>query len=360
MKYCTKCGCAMGDEEVFCTKCGTQNATQAVPPAAPGQQSVYSNSSASQTVPPAAKGQQTAYSNAAPQPETEPETPPTGDNIYGWQPEPAAAPVRPAAEKRSPLMIIIAGLLALLVLVVAIVGVLLYQNSTNSSDGSPRKHLDAAVTQEDSVEETTATEAPTDAPTEAPTEAPTAAPAETAAPAAVTQAPAQQAASPNYVNGAADPSYYGFSMGTNATVMHVNCSSVHIYPEANLNSPTTEANTLYQNDNVYVWGTTGSFSYISTDDGSHDMYGIFGYVPTKYLSSGAIVTNGDEYSYTMVKVTGSTAHVRSTPSKDNDSNVIGTVSAGDTFSVYSYDGYWYKIDYYGTVAYISHKMVTGW
>mgnify|MGYP007017402468 CR=1 FL=1 len=83
MKYCTKCGCAMGDEEVFCTKCGTQNATQAVPPAAPGQQSVYSNSSASQTVPPAAKGQQTAYSNAAPQPETEPETPPTGDNIYG-------------------------------------------------------------------------------------------------------------------------------------------------------------------------------------------------------------------------------------------------------------------------------------
>ena len=149
-------------------------------------------------------------------------------------------------------------------------------------------------------------------------------------------------------------------MGTNATVMHVNCSSVHIYPEANLNSPTTEANTLYQNDNVYVWGTTGSFSYISTDDGSHDMYGIFGYVPTKYLSSGAIVTSGDEYSYTMVKVTGSTAHVRSTPSKDNDSNVIGTVSAGDTFSVYSYDGYWYKIDYYGTVAYISHKMVTGW
>ncbi|MGN1412531.1 MAG: SH3 domain-containing protein [Oscillospiraceae bacterium] len=51
------------------------------------------------------------------------------------------------------------------------------------------------------------------------------------------------------------------------------------------------------------------------------------------------------------------ANVRSSPNKDSDDNILLILYQNDMFDIISFDGYWYKIYYDGTVGYISHKMI---
>ncbi len=53
-------------------------------------------------------------------------------------------------------------------------------------------------------------------------------------------------------------------------------------------------------------------------------------------------------------------HLQSTPSKENDNNIIATVQKGFQFQIISFDGFWYLIRYNGGTAYISHKMFKVW
>ncbi|MCD7958408.1 MAG: SH3 domain-containing protein [Ruminococcus sp.] len=154
-------------------------------------------------------------------------------------------------------------------------------------------------------------------------------------------------------NSVADPySYNSASVNSSWTSAHITCSTTYLYYEASTDTKPPETRCLYQDDNIEYLGTVGNFYYARTDDGSGGY--MYGYVQTKYVADGAGM-----YAWTYVVVNQDSANVCSLPSKNTDSNIIGTVYSGATFSVYSYDGYWFKIDYNGTVGYISHKMVTG-
>ena len=50
-------------------------------------------------------------------------------------------------------------------------------------------------------------------------------------------------------------------------------------------------------------------------------------------------------------------NVRSSPSKENDDNIIDTLLQGMSFKIDSFDGYWYHITYNGQEGYVSHKMI---
>ncbi|HAJ96701.1 MAG TPA: hypothetical protein DCO72_03065 [Ruminococcus sp.] len=68
--------------------------------------------------------------------------------------------------------------------------------------------------------------------------------------------------------------------------------------------------------------------------------------------------NSGSYGTYYCTVNVNSCNVRSTASKANDKNVIGTLYSGDTVTSDYYDGYWYRISYNGRTAYISHKMVS--
>lgn len=134
-------------------------------------------------------------------------------------------------------------------------------------------------------------------------------------------------------------------------------TSCYIYKTASTSGPKREADMLYQGDPVTVYGTYDGFYYIGTDSGSG--YELKGYVQTKYITIGTPpASDKKNYSATQGYVSVGSCNVRSSPSKADDSNVIGTLTQGATFTVNSFDGYWYYINYSGGSGYVSHKMVT--
>ncbi len=135
-------------------------------------------------------------------------------------------------------------------------------------------------------------------------------------------------------------------------------TSIYIYSEPSTNSYKREADMLYYGDVCEILGTMDDWYFISTDSGNG--YDLHGYVKKKYISSGntPVAEEPANASYGVVSV--GSANVRSSPNKDNNSNVLFTVYKGEEFTVLDYDGYWYKINYNGTVCYISHKMVDVW
>ncbi|MEE5993391.1 MAG: SH3 domain-containing protein [Oscillospiraceae bacterium] len=73
-----------------------------------------------------------------------------------------------------------------------------------------------------------------------------------------------------------------------------------------------------------------------------------------HVTQPEIVAHADYYTgYVSVN----SCNVRSSATKDTSKNIIGTLYKGDTFTSDYYDGYWYRINYNGRTAYISHKMV---
>ncbi len=134
-------------------------------------------------------------------------------------------------------------------------------------------------------------------------------------------------------------------------------TSCYIYKTASTSGPKREADMLYEGDPVTVYGTYDGFYYIGTDSGSG--YELKGYVQTKYITIGTPpATDKKNYSATQGYVSVGSCNVRSSPSKETDSNVIDVLKQGDTFTVNSFDGYWYYISYSGGSGYVSHKMVT--
>lgn len=134
--------------------------------------------------------------------------------------------------------------------------------------------------------------------------------------------------------------------------------SVYIYAQPDSTSAKREANMLYYGDTVTVLGDVDNFYYIATDSGNG--YDLHGYVGKSYITYGESPYQGEPENATYGRVNVKSANVRSTPNKETDDNVLFTLYNGAEFEVISYDGYWYKIDYDGTICYISHKMVEVW
>lgn len=135
-------------------------------------------------------------------------------------------------------------------------------------------------------------------------------------------------------------------------------TSCYIYSQPDTSSYKREANMLYYGDQLKVYGDVNEWYYIGTDSGSG--YELHGYVKKEYVTKGFSNAEPENYNATQGKVTAGSANVRSTPSKADDSNILFSVSKGDTFTVLDYDGYWYHIVINGTECYISHKMVEVW
>ena len=189
---------------------------------------------------------------------------------------------------------------------------------------------------------------------------------ETAPPAAETAAPAPaetQAVNVNITlqydgDGIVLPksytNYESYSSGRNA---YCSVESCYIYKTASTSGPRREADMLYKGDAVTVYGTYNGFYYIGTDSGSG--YELMGYVQTGKITIGTPpATVGKSYSATNGYVDVASCNVRSSPSKADNSNVIDTIKKGTTFTVQSFDGYWYYICYNGKYGYVSYKMVT--
>lgn len=204
-----------------------------------------------------------------------------------------------------------------------------------------------------------------------PSEQPAAA-AEAAAPAAETPAPAAaEAPTPaetqavnvtitlQYDNdGIALPksytAYESYDSGRNA---YCSVTSCYIYKTASTSGPKRQADMLYNGDAVTVYGTYNDFYYIGTDSGSG--YELMGYVQTKNITIGTPPAAQDKsYSATQGYVDVQSCNVRSSPSKETNDNVIDTIYKGTTFTINSFDGYWYYINYNGKSGYVSYKMVT--
>lgn len=155
----------------------------------------------------------------------------------------------------------------------------------------------------------------------------------------------------------ADPvSYSGYqSENRNAWC---SAQSVYIYAQADTSSAKREANMLYYGDHVTVLGAVNGFYYIATDSGNG--YDLHGYVGQSYITYGESPYQGEPANATHGYVSVESANVRSSPNKETNANVLFTVYKGAEFDVLSYDGYWYQINYNGTICYISHKMVEVW
>ena len=148
--------------------------------------------------------------------------------------------------------------------------------------------------------------------------------------------------------------YVDYGSSRNA---YCSTTSCYIYKTASTSGPKREADMLYNGDPVTVYGDYDGFYYIGTDSGSG--YELKGYVQMKYITIGTPpASDKKNYSASQGYVSVGSCNVRSSPSKADDSNVIGVLKQGATFTVNSFDGYWYYINYSGGSGYVSHKMVT--
>ncbi len=156
----------------------------------------------------------------------------------------------------------------------------------------------------------------------------------------------------------AEPTYYVDYVSGISRNAWCSAQSIYIFSQPDANSEKREANMLYYGDTLTVEGSVGEWYYISTDSGNG--YDLHGYVKQKYITFGDSPAAPEPANATQGRVNVGSANVRSSPNKENDSNVLFTLHDGDTFDVLSYDGYWYQINYNGTICYISHKMVEVW
>lgn len=166
------------------------------------------------------------------------------------------------------------------------------------------------------------------------------------------------------VYGIAQPEQYNDYTPSTADTGNGWCSaeSCYIYKEPSSYAAKREADMLYYGDSVNILGSVGGYYYISTNGGSG--YDITGYVPESYITIG-FSTDGSNNSYyysaTAGYVTANSCSVRSTPSKETNSNVIDYMSYGDSFDILDYTGYWFYVRYDGgKTGYISYKMVDVW
>lgn len=153
-------------------------------------------------------------------------------------------------------------------------------------------------------------------------------------------------------------SYHDYVEEHDARNAWCSVESIYIYSQPDVNSAKREANMLYYGDELTVLGTVDDWYYISTDSGNG--YDLHGYVAKKYITFGDSPAAPENANATHGCVSVNSANVRSTPNKETNDNVLFALKKGDEFDVLSYDGYWYKIVYQGTVCYISHKMVEVW
>ena len=156
----------------------------------------------------------------------------------------------------------------------------------------------------------------------------------------------------------AEPTYYPDYVSDVNRNAWCSAQSIYIFSQPDVNSEKREANMLYYGDTLTVEGSVGEWYYISTDSGNG--YDLHGYVKQKYITFGDSPAAPEPANATHGRVNVGSTYVRSSPNKENDSNVLFTLHEGDTFDVLSYDGYWYQINYNGTICYISHKMVEVW
>ncbi|MCD7800662.1 MAG: SH3 domain-containing protein [Ruminococcus sp.] len=155
----------------------------------------------------------------------------------------------------------------------------------------------------------------------------------------------------------AQPTSYSTYSSTNKEAW-CSAESIYIYSQPTTNSSKREADMLYYGDSLTILGTVDDWYYISTDSGNG--YDLHGYVKQGYITIGVtpVAEEPENASYGRVSV--KSANVRSSPNKETNDNVLFTVYQGAEFTVLDYDGYWYKINYNGTICYISHKMVEVW
>lgn len=141
------------------------------------------------------------------------------------------------------------------------------------------------------------------------------------------------------------------------TLMHITSKHTYLYDMPSTDYETIESHALYIDDTIEVIRTEDEFYFARTADGNGGY--IYGYVLCDVVAPGAGTSSTDQQLYDVeyITVSADTANVRSTPDKERSDNFLGIAYKGDTFNVYSYNGYWYEIDYYGTTGYISYKMV---
>lgn len=157
----------------------------------------------------------------------------------------------------------------------------------------------------------------------------------------------------------AAPKSYPKYVADSGSVAWCSAKSVYIYAEPSTSSKKREANMLYYGDSCTILGSVDEWYYIGTDSGSG--YTLHGYVKKSYITMGTTPKAPENANATQGRVKVSSANVRSSPDKSNDSNVLFSVHEGDTFTVLDYvNNYWYYINYNGTKCYISHKMVEVW
>lgn len=152
-------------------------------------------------------------------------------------------------------------------------------------------------------------------------------------------------------------SYSGYSAYSSPKSGYCNVASCYIRNSADTNGTKTEQRSLYKLDPCVIYGEVNGFYYISTDSGSG--YDYYGYVQKSNLKIGTPPADPNRnYNATSGYVSADSANLRSTPSKENNSNVICSVKKGMTFTVLSFDGYWYYISCEKGYGYLSYKMVT--
>jgi uncharacterized protein YgiM (DUF1202 family) len=155
----------------------------------------------------------------------------------------------------------------------------------------------------------------------------------------------------------AEPTYYPAYVSDNRDAW-CSAQSIYIYSQPDTSSYKREANMLYYGDTLTILGSVNGWYYIATDSGNG--YDLHGYVKQSYITIGQTPVSPEPVNATYGRVSVSSANVRSSPNKETNSNVLFTVYQGAEFEVLDYDGYWYKINYNGTICYISHKMVEVW
>lgn len=152
-------------------------------------------------------------------------------------------------------------------------------------------------------------------------------------------------------------SYSGYSAYSSPKSGYCNVASCYIRNSADTNGTKTEQRSLYKLDPCVIYGEVNGFYYISTDSGSG--YDYYGYVQKSNLKIGTPPADPNRnYNATSGYVSADSANLRSTPSKENNSNIICSVKKGMTFTVLSFDGYWYYISCEKGYGYLSYKMVT--
>lgn len=158
----------------------------------------------------------------------------------------------------------------------------------------------------------------------------------------------------------AEPTHYisYTPLSNSGTLAWCSAQSIYIYSEPSTASYKREADMLYYGDECIIKGSVDGWYYISTDSGNG--YDLHGYVKQSYISTGASPAPDEPLYASYGRVNMGSANVRSTPNKETNDNLMFVLNYGDEFTVLDYDGYWYKINYNGTIGYISHKMVEVW